>query len=356
MKKNALQALGLFFIMLIFLQPVNAAYRSAVITSTPELETITIDGNKVSVLKGTKEPYTGTTSITNSARYDVVAKQDYVDGVTDDIKIYYHSSGVKIKGELMFPYSDGSKHMIVKLIRGMQHGDTKSWYPSGILSSKVSYNMGVRVGNYETYYKSGNKKQAGIDGVDGAVEWADWYDGGAKENYYKFNSANIGPVVAKHWDPKGSKHGLWIDKYDDGSIHKQKQYAHGWPSGMWKVWHENGKQNIEMEFMRGLLNGPFKFWNEKGVLVVDGKFKGSKEIGRWSFKDNDGNSIRRPKDLDISITDEGEPITVIGHDNKEIKPMEYYVSIYMPLAIALFILLLLLGIGIRLLYEGKSKK
>ena len=129
-------------------------------------------------------------------------------------------------------------------------------------------------------------------------------------------------------------------------MHKQKRYAHGQPSGAWKVWYENGNKNTEVGFTDGLLNGPFRFWNEKGIAVIDGMFENSKEVGLWEFKDNDGNSIRRPKDLNINITDEGESITVIGHDNKEIKPMEYYVSIYMPLAMALLVLLPLLGAGI----------
>jgi hypothetical protein len=179
-----------------------------------------------------------------------------------------------------------------------------------------------------------------------AVEWTDWHDGGAKESYYKYKSANVGPVVVKHWDPKGRKNGLWIDKYDDGSIHKRKHYTHGQPSGIWTVWYENGNKNTEISFSNGLLNGPFRLWSEDGLQVVDGQLKDSYEVGNWTFKDNNGNEIDRPEDLHINITDEGESITVIGHDNKEIKPMEYYVSIYMPLAIALLVFLPLLGAGV----------
>jgi len=343
------------FILFLFSQSAISAYDSAVITTKPELETITIGGNKVSVLKGTREPYTGTASITNSARYDVVVKKEYVNGVADDIVVFYHSSGVKLKGEVMFPYPDGSKHRVIKLTRGILNGVSKTWYPSGILKSKTSYTVGTR-GDFTTYYKSGNKKQARTRSYGEPEEITSWHEGGEKESLLKINNKGV-TLTSKQWDSRGRKHGQWIDRYDDGSMHKQKRYAHGQPSGAWKVWYENGNKNTEVGFTDGLLNGPFRFWNEKGVAVIDGMFENSKEVGLWEFKDNDGNSIRRPKDLNINITDEGESITIIGQDNKEVAPMEYYVSIQMPLAMALLVLLPLLGVGMCWLYRRlRSKK
>ncbi len=344
------------FVLLLFSQSAISAYDSAVITTKPELETITIEGNKVSVLKGTSEPYTGTVSITSSARDDVVAKKDYVNGASDDIMVFYHSSGVKLKGEVMFPYSDGSKHRIIKLTRGILNGVSKTWYPSGVLKSKVHYSVGSR-GDYTTYYKSGNKKQARTRSYGEPEEITTWYESGKRKSLRKVNNKSV-ILTLKQWDSRGRKHGIWIDKYDDGSMHKRKHYTHGVPSNTWIVWYEGSNKNIEVSFHNGQLNGPFKFWNEKGVVVIDGMFENSKEVGLWEFKDDNGNSIRRPKNLNINITDEGESITIIGHDNKEAKPMEYYVSIQMPLAIALFILLPLLGVGMCWLYrrakQGKS--
>ena len=81
------------------------------------------------------------------------------------------------------------------------------------------------------------------------------------------------------------------------------------------------------------------------MLVVSGDFKDSKEVGKWRFKDNDGNKIDRPKDLYFDITDDGKPMTVV---NKRNTMEEFYISIYMPLAIALLILLPLLGAGISI--------
>jgi len=354
MGKNAIQVLRLLFVILIFSQPAISAYNDAIITIKPELETITIDGNKVSVLKGTKEPYTGTTSITNSARYDVVVKKEYVNGVADDVVVFYHSSGVKLKGEVMFPYPDGSKHRVIRLTRGILHGVSKTWYPSGVLKSKVHYSIGSK-SDYTTYYKSGNKKQARTRSYGEPEEIISWHESGERESLHKVNDKGV-TLTTKQWDSRGRKHGLWTDKYDDGSMHKQKHYMHGLPSGRWTVWHENGNKNTEVWFSNGLLNGPIKFWNEKGILVVDGLFEGSKEVGLWEFKDHSGNSIRRPKDLHISIMDGDKSINIVGHSNKEDKFMEYYISIYMPLAAALLVLLPLLGVLVCWLYRKYRNK
>jgi ABC-type phosphate transport system permease subunit len=65
----------------------------------------------------------------------------------------------------------------------------------------------------------------------------------------------------------------------------------------------------------------------------------------------------RPKDFQINIIDEDDTITTIRNNDKGDNMMEFYVSIYMPLAIALLVLLPLLGVGMCWLYRRlRSKK
>lgn len=344
---NKLTALLTLLLTLFLLaQPViSGDYIKPIITLTPELERVTIDGNLVYVEKGTKEPYTGTTSLTNSYRDDVVVKQKYVDGLPDDRKIFYHTSGVKIKGELVFQYPDGSKHSSIRLTRGILHGVSKSWYPSGVLEFEGHYTVGS-MSTYTSYYESGNKKRARIRVSSRSKETVSWYESGNKKSSLKANNKGI-ILASKQWDSKGRKHGLWIERYDDGSMLKEKHYTNGDPTSRWTTWYRNGKRQTEVHFTDGLLDGSIRHWNKEGVLVVDGQFEDSKEVGPWIFKDNDGNSIRRPKDLAFDITDDGRSIMVIRQDDNRSNNMEtFYVSIYMPLAIAMLVLLPLLGAGI----------
>jgi ABC-type phosphate transport system permease subunit len=56
------------------------------------------------------------------------------------------------------------------------------------------------------------------------------------------------------------------------------------------------------------------------------------------------------------VSYEDDTITTIGKNDKGDNMMEYYVSIYMPLAMALFILLPLLGVGMCWLYRRLRDK
>ncbi|MBT6229564.1 MAG: hypothetical protein HOI47_23210, partial [Candidatus Scalindua sp.] len=193
--------------------------------------------------------------------------------------------------------------------------------------------------------------QTGSRKPDGLIEWQDWNERGYKERFFKFNALGSPPIESGQWDAEGGKTGIWIERYDDGSLKKEKFYSYGRPERRWTSWYDNGNKNTEVNFAFGLLNGSFKLWSKEGVLLVSGDFKDSKEVGRWRFKDNNGIKIDRPKDLNINITDDGESIAIAGQAN-EVTGMEaIYMSIYMPLALALLVLLPLLGVGFYWLYR-----
>lgn len=353
--------LKLLFIALLFIQSLVAHGEvirknlNTALSFTPELETLEFKhGKSVVVLKGSDKPFTGSVSGTSSIWKNVIIKESFVDGhQSPGTKVYYSkSTGAKLDGKFEVNYSDGTKHSVINLINGSQDGLTTTWYPNGNLKSLGNYSMGVHQGEYSVFYKNGNKKQTGIDFADGSIEWTDWNENGHKKNFYKYKSKDKSPISVKHWDSEGRKTGLWIERYDDGSMKRKKFYSYGRPERRWTAWHDNGNKNTEANFAFGLLNGSFKSWNEKGVLVVSGDFKDSKEVGSWRFKDNNGNKIDRPKNLHFNITDDGRPITTIGQDNN----MEaFYISIYMPLAIAILVFLPLLGAGIAVYVLRRRK-
>ena len=172
----------------------------------------------------------------------------------------------------------------------------------------------------------------------------------------------------KTYYPDGSKHGvinlangrqdgLTISWYPNGNLKSTENYSIGIEYGEYESYYENG--NKKQTGVAGP-NGSRQWtdWNINGYKesFYDFKYKDKPPISSKHW-DSKGNPIHQPKDFQINITDEGESITVIGHDNKEIKPMEYYVSIYMPLAMALLVLLPLLGVGMCWLYRRlRSKK
>jgi len=354
--------LKLLFIILISMQSLVAygdTTRKALgefLSSNPKLELLELKhGKSVATLKGSDEPYTGPVSMNSSIWQDVTINDFFVDGSQSPGARVFNSksTGEKLSGEFKTYYPDGTKNSVINLVNGQQDGLSTFWRPNGKIKSTHNYYMGVEDGEYEVYYENGNKKQTGVVGPRKSIQWTDWNISGHKESFYYFKFKNEPPVSLKHWDSEGRKTGSWIERYDDGSMKKEKFYSYGHPERRWTTWHDNGNKNTEANFAFGLLNGSFKFWNKEGILVVSGDFKDSKEVGKWRFKDNDGNKIDRPKDLYFDITDDGKPITIV---NKRNIMEEFYISIYMPLAIALLISLPLLGAGIAIFMIRRSTR
>jgi len=320
--------LKLLFVLFISIQSA-VAYNPEFVTlnyTTPELDTKVIDGKSLYVLKGDDKLFTGISKRLNNEGLKE-AEAHFNEGALSFDKVWSENNGT---------YS-------------------VSHFKDGLVQTFELFNNDNSIRYKEVFeYK---------DGMIGALIYENGINPTRTEILGK-NETAMSHILSevsvfdksKKWDSKGRKAGLWIEKYDDGSIFKKKRYLHGKPTGIWESWHSNGNKQAEINFVGGLLNGPFRFWNEDGLLVVDGQLKDSYEVGNWTFKDNNGNEIDRPEDLHINITDEGETIAVIGHDNKEIKPMEYYVSIQMPLAMALLVLLPLLGAGITWLVMKRKKK
>jgi len=347
--------LKLLFVILMYMQSLVAygdttRYNpSKFLSFDPRLEVLGSKyGKSMFVLAGSDEPYTGAVSITSSVWKDVVFKESFVDGKQSlNTRIYYSkSTGEKLNGEFESYYPDGAKYGVINLVNGKRDGITTVWHPNGKLKSIHNYSMGIENGDFSIFYENGNKEQTGIAGPNDSRQWTDWNISGYKESFYNFKYKDKPPISSKHWDSEGRRDREWVDRYDNGTMFKRKYYTHGDPALEWTSWYPNGTKHTEINFMFGLLNGSVKYWNKEGVLAVDGQFKDSKEVGKWVFKDNDGNLIQRPKNFHVNIADGNDPIEIVNQNNKERNMIDLYISIQIPLAIAILIFLPLLGAGI----------
>jgi hypothetical protein len=69
-----------------------------------------------------------------------------------------------------------------------------------------------------------------------------------------------------------------------------------------------------------------------------------------------GSPIQRPDNFHVDITDGDDPIEIVDQNNKMKNMMDLYISIQIPLAIALLVLLPLLGVGMCWLYRRLRDK
>jgi antitoxin component YwqK of YwqJK toxin-antitoxin module len=155
----------------------------------------------------------------------------------------------------------------------------------------------------------------------------------------------------------GKQDGVTASWYPNGKLKSTRNYSMGIEDGKYAEYYENGNKK------QTGVSGPgesmqWTDWNISGYKesFYHFKFKDKPPISSKHW-DSKGNPIHRPKDFQINITDEDDTITTIGNNDKGDNMMEFYVSIYMPLAIALLVLLPLLGVGMCWLYRRlRSKK
>lgn len=155
--------------------------------------------------------------------------------------IYYDSNwkGVPIK-------SFASYMTVVYMSDNPQYPNLyKSFYITGEVQSvftpvsvdKFDAEKSKFVGNYTTYYKSGNKRSDGV-----------------------YNNAS-------------QEHGRHIEYYENGNIKAVGNYINGQPDGEMIFNFENGKVQGKIQYVNGLLNGEKQFYFENGKLSAVETYK-----------------------------------------------------------------------------------
>ena len=126
---------------------------------------------------------------------------------------------------------------------------------------------------YEWYYKDGKR-------VDG--ESKSWYPNG----------------VLKHiWNWKnGIQNGLYTNWYDNGQKKEEGIYKNREKDGLWIVWWENGQKREEGTYKDGKpADGLITQWYENGHKKLEWNYKDGKKEGNWTlyYKDGKGKRTQR---------------------------------------------------------------
>ena len=91
----------------------------------------------------------------------------------------------------------------------------------------------------------------------------------------------IGNIVNKNkvgdLDSKGNKHGLWIERYDDGKVKSVGHYEHGAQHGEFLTYHKNGNLWFREYFVFGRPSGTKYMYREDGGIERSETFEISDE-------------------------------------------------------------------------------
>lgn len=194
---------------------------------------------------------------------------------------------------------------------GIPIGEAIAYYKSGELYWRGTYLVydkkdkenNVLDGNFERFYKNGNKLEEGsysnnkLDGeyskwyengvkaaemtyvnnkVDGVANW--WYDNGQKSKYIKID--------------KASKEGIVVEWYMNGVKSKSGRYLNGKLNANYTTWYANGKIKEEGIFNDGRPVGGFIIaYDELGKKqkVFKEDFKDASNTNKWPLISDDKN-------------------------------------------------------------------
>jgi len=81
-----------------------------------------------------------------------------------------------------------------------------------------------------------------------------------------FTFFESGEVESKGTFQKGDKHGSWQRFDQDGNKLSQAYYTFGVKDGPWKIWDENGTLRMEMHYKNGKRVKTWKVYNAEGML------------------------------------------------------------------------------------------
>jgi hypothetical protein len=135
-------------------------------------------------------------------------------------------------------------------------GDDRAWWPEGGIRWQRSYAEGAPRG-----------------------VWHSWFPSGLLESRVPVDaSLSSGELpVAIWWHPNGLRAA-------EGPVER------GVKQGRWRFWRETGTLSEEGEFADGLQHGQWSQWAADGTLLASGRYERGARVGEWLSAPADGAS------------------------------------------------------------------
>ncbi len=81
----------------------------------------------------------------------------------------------------------------------------------------------------------------------------------------------------------GKKSGTWQVFDEQGTLREEKTFERGSLNGPSTYWHANGKPKSTTQFQEGVRHGAVAEWSDAEVQTVSGRFEAGKPAGTWVF-------------------------------------------------------------------------
>ncbi len=174
---------------------------------------------------------------------------------------YYESGRVKSRGTFN---------------QGHPVGELTKYYPGGIVQAMMNFDETGRVSYVKMFYETGNLASEGkyIDQKKDSV----W-------NY--FSTYDKRKAVSETYQ-MGKKQGLSYKFYAGGSPSEMHEWQNDQKSGKWEQYFENDQKRISGWYVADSLNGAFVSYNPDGSLSITGEYKMGAMNGIWTYYSETG--------------------------------------------------------------------
>ncbi len=246
----------------------------------------------------------------------------YVDGNADGPSVHYHDNGNKESaGEMKAGNMVGAWETFMPdgkpLTRvhyndqGQLHGDSITYFASGLPNVKHTYENGLAHGAYIEYWESngriareGTYVSGNPDGIwtrydeAGGEVGKESYVGGVMQAIVCEGGATTGEEktadgVEKYCMVAGKKEGPAEETSTAGNLLRQGEYRAGRKEGVWTMyWDTPGtpKKRAETAYVKGQREGWFTGYHDDGTIIrKQGQHRGGKPDGVWTEYHANGN-------------------------------------------------------------------
>lgn len=294
-------------------------------------------------LEGLQSVYYATGGKENTYEYKAGKQEGKESNYYKDGKLKYEilMKNQKYEGPLVQYYNNGHVLERSTFKENSRSGKYQNFYnyPENTLQSEATYEKGVAVGEYKSYYRNTKPDETGMYNKSGEKDglWKEFYDDGtlrSEENfsdgkwdgsakYYNESGKMIEEYIYKNdilqeykaYDPdgkivyqnkkdgknnydaslyysngnkkregrvqSGKLSGAWKDYNMNGFLTSEDNYAVGKKDGKSVTYHDNGKVKAETDYAQGETNGYYREYYKNGALHMEGAYIMDKEIDLW---------------------------------------------------------------------------
>ncbi|MBN2273615.1 MAG: hypothetical protein JXR41_06745 [Bacteroidales bacterium] len=82
--------------------------------------------------------------------------------------------------------------------------------------------------------------------------------------------------------------GLYVEKYDDGTVKIQVAIQNGRKNGLMKIYYPDGSVNELRMYKNNMMHGTWETWNAAGIKTAEANYANDKKNGKWYIWDDSG--------------------------------------------------------------------